>query len=200
MRKNWKKRILCLTVLAICAATLATGTLAYFVAEETAYSVITTGCLYMDLIQADENDDPLPEGIVTAVMPAVSVNQSAFVVNKGDVPFYTRVVVEKKLYAAEGSDAELDPDYVTLNINTAYWKEENGFYFYRRILKPGEATRPLYTKVTFSPQMGNEYQNAHVEINVLGQAVQSDNNGYSATEALGWSELTKTLIVETDDK
>ena len=199
MSMQWKKRILCLTVLVICLATLATGTMAYFVAEETAYSVITTGCLYMELKQETEDGRPLPQEGVLNVVPATAADQVAYVKNKGSVPFFTRVLVEKKLSPAEGSDAQLDAALVTLNINEDDWTEKDGFYFYKRILKPGQETAPLYTEVGFAPEMGNEYMDAKVEIRVLAQAVQSANNGADATLALGWSEAVRTLIVDEND-
>lgn len=199
MSMRWKKRILCLTVLVICLAMLATGTMAYFVAEETAYSVITTGCLYMDLVQEDADGRPLSAEAVVNVVPATAAEQVAYVKNKGTVPFFTRVVVEKKITPAEGSDAQLDAALVTLNINEDYWTEKDGFYFYKRILRPGQATPPLYTEVGFAPEMGNEYMNARVEIRVLAQAVQSANNGTDATLALGWSETVRTLIVDENE-
>lgn len=199
MNAQWKKRILCLTVLVICLATLATGTMAYFVAEETAYSVITTGCLYMELKQETADGRPLPEETVMNVVPATAADQVTYVKNKGTVPFFTRVVVEKKITPAEGSDVQLDAELVTLNINEDYWTEKDGFYFYKRILKPGQETMPLYTEVGFAPEMGNEYMDATVEIRVLAQAVQSANNGTDATQALGWSEAVKTLIVDENE-
>lgn len=199
MSKKWKKRVLCLTILAICLATLATGTMAYFVAEETAYNVITTGCLYMDLIQETKDGKPLPKDGIVDVVPATAADQVTYVRNKGSVPFFTRLVVEKIIYPADGSDVQLNAEYVTLNINEEHWTEENGFYFYNYILNPGEETQPLYTEVTCAPEMGNEYMDARVEIRVLAQAVQSANNGSDPLFAMGWSESVKTLIVDEDE-
>ena len=42
--------------------------------------------------------------------------------------------------------------------------------------------------MTFSTEMGNEYQNVKVKIDLDAQAVQSRNNGESALEATGWPE------------
>ena len=63
----------------------------------------------------------------------------------------------------------------------------------RRVTKR-KKTEPLFTKVSFDAKMGNEYMNATVEVYVLAQAVQSANNGSDPTQALGWSELAKTVI------
>lgn len=199
MSMQWKKRVLCLMVLVICLAMLASGTMAYFVAEETAYSVITTGSLHMELVQETADGQPLPQEGVLNVVPATAADQVAYVANKGSVSFFTRVVVEKKLYPAEDSGAQLDAALVTLNINEDDWTEKDGFYFYKRILRPGQETAPLYTEVGFAPEMGNEYMDARVEIHVLAQAVQSANNGTDATQALGWSEAVKALIVDENE-
>lgn len=196
MSMKWKKRVLCLAVIAVGLAILATGTAAYFVAEETAYNVITTGFLYMDLVEETEDGKPWPEEGVTNVVPCTDVGKVVYVVNRGSASFFTRVIVDKIIHPAEDSDAELSTEYIDLDINTEFWTERNGMYYYNRIVKAGEKTEPLFTKVSFAPEMGNEYMNATVEIRVMAQAVQSANNGSDPLEALGWSETVKTLKVE----
>ena len=50
-----KRKLLILSVLAICVAIVAAGTLAYFTAEDTAHNVITTGGVDIELKEgADE--------------------------------------------------------------------------------------------------------------------------------------------------
>ena len=194
-RNTWKQRIMSLAVIIIGLAVLATGgTAAYFVREETAYNVITTGCLYMDLVEETTGGHPWPEGGVSGIMPGMDVDKVVYVENVGSVPFYTRVTLENIIKAAAGGEAELSFEYISLDLNTTEWIEQDGFYYYYRILNPGEKTEPLFTKVMFSPEMGNEYQNATVEIYVLAQAVQSANNGDDPLKAQGWSELAKTVI------
>ena len=56
----------------------------------------------------------------------------------------------------------------------------------KEIVKPGEKTPELFTTVTFGTGLSNEYMEAHVEINVSAEAVQSKNNGTSALTATGW--------------
>ncbi len=196
MNKNWKKHLLCVTLIVICLAILGTGTFAYFVAEETAYNVITTGYLYMDLVEETEDGKPWPEHGVSGIVPGIDVGKVAYVSNRGGVPFFTRVMIEKIIYPAQGVTKPLDANLVTLDINTEYWTEVNGFYYYKGIVQPGMKTEPLFTKASFDPSMGNEYMNSTVEIAVLAQAVQSDNNGTDPLAALGWSDPAQTLITE----
>lgn len=63
---------------------------------------------------------------------------------------------------------------------------KDGYYYYKEALKPGEVTAPIFTAVTFKPEMGNEYQNATATVDVSAQAVQTANNGDTVMDAKGW--------------
>ena len=197
--KQWKRRILAIALIAIGLSAVATGTYAYFVAEETAYNVITTGALFMDLVEETEDGKPWPEEGIKDVVPCMDVGKVVYVENKGGVPFFTRIQKETTVIPAPGVTAELTDEYISVDINTEHWIEQDGFYYYYRILQPGEKTEPLFTKVIFAPEMTNDYQNSTVEVYVLAQAVQSDNNGYDPLMALGWSEPMKMLIQNVEE-
>lgn len=197
--KQWKRRILAIALIAIGLSAVATGTYAYFVAEETAYNVITTGALFMDLVEETEDGKPWPEEGIKNVIPCMEVGKVVYVENKGGVPFFTRIQKETTVIPAPGVTAELTDEYISVDINTEHWIEQDGFYYYYRILQPGEKTEPLFTKVIFAPEMTNDYQNSTVEVYVLAQAVQSDNNGYDPLMALGWSDPVKMLIQNVEE-
>lgn len=203
MKKNhvkaWRKRALCLAVIVCGLAMLAGSTAAYFVAEETAYNVITTGCLYMDLVEETTDGKPWPEEGIRNILPGMSVDKVVTVRNTGSVPFFTRISMENIIIPAEGVEAELTFEYISIDLNEEQWIAKDGYYYYYRILEPGEETEPLFTKVSFAPEMGNDYMDATVEIYVLGQAVQSANNGEDPLEALGWSESAKTVIEAVEE-
>lgn len=186
-----KKRIGLIAAIICCIAVLAGGTLAYFVAEETSYNVITTGVLSMDLVEETTDGEPWPEDGVHGVMPGQIVDKVAYVVNDGGVDFYARIAIEKIITAAEGVTKELNFDNITFDINEEYWTEQDGFYYYNTAVKPGEQTEPLFTRVTFDPSLGNEYQDAYIEIIVNAQAVQSRNNTDSALTASGWADIAE---------
>lgn len=190
VKSGMKKRMLTAALALCCLAVLATGTLAYFTAEETAQNVITMGSLKMELVELNEEGKPWTN--VENIVPGMEVTKEAFVKNTGTVDFYTRVKIEKRFVPAQGDELpKLDTDLVELNINEKYWELGNdGFYYYKnkKPVAPGEKTEPLFTTVTFSTKMGNEYQNVKGIIDLDAQAVQSRNNGESALEATGWPE------------
>lgn len=188
VKSGMKKRMLTAALALCCLAVLATGTLAYFTAEETAQNVITMGSLKMELVELDEKGEPWED--VENIVPGMEVTKEAFVKNTGTVDFYTRVKITKTFVPAQGEEKpELNTKLVRLDINEKYWEPGNdGFYYYKKPVAPGEETKPLFTTVTFSTEMGNEYQNVKVKIDLDAQAVQSRNNGDSATKATGWPE------------
>ena len=189
VKSGMKKRMLTAALALCCLAVLATGTLAYFTAEETAKNVITMGSLKMELVELDEKGEPWED--VENIVPGMEVTKEAFVKNTGTVDFYTRVKITKTFVPAQGEEKpELNTELVRLDINEKYWKLDEGdfYYYYKKPVAPGEKTEPLFTTVTFSTEMGNEYQNVKVIIDVDAQAVQSRNNGESALEATGWPE------------
>ena len=188
VKSGMKKRMLTAALALCCLAVLATGTLAYFTAEETAQNVITMGSLKMELVELNEEGKPWTN--VENIVPGMEVTKEAFVKNTGTVDFYTRVKITKTFVPAQGEEKpELNTKLVRLDINEKYWEPGNdGFYYYKKPVAPGEETKPLFTTVTFSTKMGNEYQNVKVIIDLDAQAVQSRNNGDSATKATGWPE------------
>lgn len=181
-----KKRVALIATIVCCIAMVAAGSLAYFNAQETAKNVITTGALKMALHDETTDGKPFPEDGISGVVPATTVDKKVYVENVGNVDMYVRIALDKVITPAKGSQAELDFSNITLDIDSSKWTEKDGYYYYNRALKPGEKTEPLFTKVSFGAELGNDYMDAKVVIDVDAQAVQSKNNTDSALDAKGW--------------
>ena len=181
-----KKRVALIAAIVCCIAMVAAGSLAYFNAQETAKNVITTGALKMVLHDETTDGKPFPEDGISGVVPATTVDKKVYVENVGNVDMYVRIALDKVITPAKGTQAELDFSNITLDIDSSKWTEKDGYYYYNRALKPGEKTEPLFTKVSFGAELGNDYMDAKVVIDVDAQAVQSKNNTDSALDAKGW--------------
>lgn len=181
-----KKRVALIATIVCCIAMVAAGSLAYFNAQETAKNVITTGALKMALHDETTDGKPFPEDGISGVVPATTVDKKVYVENVGNVDMYVRIALDKVITPAKGTQAELDFSNITLDIDSSKWTEKDGYYYYNRALKPGEKTEPLFTKVSFGAELGNDYMDAKVVIDVDAQAVQSKNNTDSALDAKGW--------------
>ena len=81
-----KRKLLLLSVLAICVATLAAGTLAYFSADGTARNVITTGNVSIAVEEWADADKTQPFEDLTGIMPGTTVTKIAEVRNKAIRP------------------------------------------------------------------------------------------------------------------
>lgn len=169
-----KRKILCLSVIAIMLAILAAGTIAYFTAEGRARNVITTGSVEIELKEwADENKTE-PFKNLEGVMPNTTVTKIAEIKNIGKSDAWIRVKIQKSIELKyEGNP---DTDLVELNLNDTDWIPDGEYYYYKNALKPGETTTPIFTSVTFKAAMGNEYQDAKATVDVYAQAVQTANN------------------------
>lgn len=129
-----KRKLLILSVLAICIATLAAGTLAYFTSEGKAHNVITTGGVKIAVQEwADENKQT-PFEDLEGIMPGMTVTKIAEIKNTGASDAWVRVKVEKSIkLKGEGTP---DTGLVELALNTADWTEKDGYYYYTKALKP----------------------------------------------------------------
>lgn len=180
-----KRKLLILSVLAICIATLAAGTLAYFTSEGKAHNVLTTGGVEIAVQEWADEEKTKPFEDLTGIMPGMTVTKIAEIKNTGASDAWVRVKVEKSIkLQGEGTP---DTDLVELNLNLTDWTQgKDGYLYYNKVLKPGEVTEPLFTAVTFNVTMGNEYQNATATVDVVAHAVQTANNGDTVMDAKGW--------------
>lgn len=193
-----KRKLLILSVLVICIANLAAGTLAYFNAEDTAHNVITSGGVGIKLIEKTKSDDgdtlvDFPEGGLTGIVPGTSASKIVSVENTGSAAAWIRVKVEttitgsdKEALALEIGDDDNKIPVITFTPGENWTLGEDGYYYYNKSVAAGDSTGTLFEEVNFAPQMGNEYQNCTANLVVSAQAVQTANNGESVSDANGW--------------
>lgn len=179
-----KRKILILSVLVICLAMIAAGSLAYYTADTKAHNVITTGSVAIELNEWANEERTEKFENQTGVMPGKDVTKIVEVENVGTGSAWVCVQMFVDVYAENGKQLPTEP--VKLDINTTDWTYFDGYYYYNKPLAPGATTEPLFTTVSFDEQMGNEYQNARATIDITAIAVQSANNGETVLEATGW--------------
>ena len=196
-----KKKLFVIAAIAIVLSILAGGTLAYYTSDIFVHNVITSNSvgIHIDEYQlVDGVERPYPEDDVS-IMPGSTVSKRPEVVND-EAPSYIRACVEvvvkldgERTYTVLSEDEAAE--IMTIAMNTADWQRKEGdnkwWYFMPGSVGTGEATTPLFTEVTFKgAEMGNEYMNAEILINIAAQAVQSENNPIPAEgtviDVKGW--------------
>ena len=180
-----KKKMFVLAAMVIVLAIVATGTLAYYSDYVAAHNVITFGAVDIDLVETMKT----PEGEApwedqTGIMPGMDVSKIVRVKNN-DAESYIRVSLDVEAVAEDGTP--LDTSVIGITMNTADWTEKDGYWYYNKSLPTGLTTTMLFEQVNFAgAEMGNEYQNAAIKVNVAAQAVQAENNGKTVWDARGW--------------
>lgn len=185
-----KKKLIALALVAICLAILAGGTLAYYSRSVTAHNVITTGGVHIELIEKGENGEDFQN--VSGVMPGRNVIKETYVKNKtNSAEAWVRMDFRMEIMDADGNPIVLGPDEdlpFTPVYNEDDWTydQTDGCYYYNEPLSPGEESTVCLRMLDFSEDMDNRYQGCKVNVYVSAQAVQTANNGKTASEAEGW--------------
>lgn len=180
-----KRKILISAVVVICLAILASGSIAYFTAEEEVHNVITSGAVDIEI---DVPNDEIE------IMPGTKVSKMATVKNL-DAAAYVRAKFECAITDANDELMALSPEeldeIVIVNVDDTNWVRKEGdneWWYYSKSIETDDVVEMQF-EVSFSgPNMTNEYQSSTVTIAVKAQAVQTANNQGSVLEADGWPE------------
>ena len=178
-----RSRLLLVALAAILATVLTQPTLAYYTTIGRATNVVTSGDVQLKIHEKTAGGADFPTGGVY-IIPGDIVSKQVSVENVCGHPFYLRV----KLVGGATSEA-LDPDEcLKLNIDTENWTLKDGFYYFDRILRPGETTPTLFTEVEI---VGSKVDQRHIgsalTLTVKAYAVQSENNpAEHPWDAAGW--------------
>ena len=186
-----KRKLLLLSVMVICIAIAAAGTLAFFNGDATAHNVITTGKVGITVNEYAKYDpderEEYPKTPQTGIMPGTTVNKIVVVSGEdGTADAWVRVKFTKSIQLADGKQGEVDLGLIKLNIGDGWTLGADGWYYYNKAVKAGEEAAPALRSVEFDATMDNTYQGATATVDVLAQAVQCANNGETALKASGW--------------
>ncbi len=116
-----------------------------------------------------EEDFVLPD----EMEPGISFRKSPKVTNTGNVPCYVRIFCEL-------SDSRVS-SFISLDFNQKEWslKQSDGYYYYNKILQPGESTEPLFTTVKID---SNIEEDKLKDFNIIVYADTVQSEGYENME------------------
>lgn len=153
MKKGAQKATIAAVVCGFCVLLLSGGIFAYLIATASQTNLFTVG---ENVTRIEEEFEP-PETIVGGQ----SYEKRVTVRNEKSVPCYVRVF-------AEFADPRM-AEYLAADWNREDWtdKQDDGYYYYKRVLPVGEATEPLFTTLRASKSL-TEFQ-----MIVYSESVQS---------------------------
>lgn len=179
-----RRKIVITAVIILLLSSIGYGTYAYMSASKTAQNVITAGNVKIELNKVDDQLN---------IMPNTSVIRLVTITNTGRNDCYVRVKITADITPDAKSDANisLSSDKIIFDVDTDNWaKDSDGYWRYNKLLPagnpPDNVTSSLLKGISFDKGMGNEYQNAKVNLNITAEAVQAINNGTSVKDVTGW--------------
>lgn len=224
-----KKNMLIAAVASLVVLATVGGTLAFFTDTETAVNVVTMGNVNIEIDEDPTNsieDDPrydfgyefIEDGTgfkYTGVVPNDTVYKIADIHNIGANSAYVRLKIDTTITAANGDPLLSDGiRYMHTSPSTEGGFAErkfadDGYYYYEDILldknsaeeqKPDADCFEFLHHVLIPETWGNEYAGATIKINIIAEAIQSDNvevgevQGAEATKA-AFSQIDSSDII-----
>ena len=199
MTKLKKQMIGIIAALSVTAAAFSYSTVAYFTDDESYNgNIISAGVARVDFINQDlpfhSFDHPL-FGEPIEVMPGYVVKKNVVVKNVGTLPLYVRVKLLPQIQLSEkeaGKESSIDYSLIEYTFNTQNWRYLDGYYYYLTPLAGGKTTENLLSEVKFSELMGNLYKDSRISLTINMEVVQSNHNGATVFEAVGWPAHSST--------
>lgn len=179
-----KRKLIVISLIVTLLSLLSIGTVAYFTTVGQATNVITMGSLEFVIHEKTASGEDYPAESVV-VMPGDVISKIVTVENVSGHPMYLRVALECLV-----NDKNLTAnDCISMDINTKDWTFRGGYYYYNTAVNAGETTKPLFTKVFIDGKnVDNDYLGKVFALDISAYAVQSENNGQTPFDALGWPE------------
>lgn len=187
MLSKIKGKILVFAILTMMVALMVQSTLAYYSTVGTATNVVTSGSIRFIIRETTDTGEDFPAEGVYDIVPGAEVSKRVSFESACDHPFYLRA---KVVYSTDPQ--ELSADCFELDIDEEQWVLQDGWYYYKGVVEPGQTTPELFTRVLFDgSKMDNTYLGATLRLTVVAQTVQSENNPIDEENtytALGWPE------------
>ena len=167
-----KIKIFVVALVAVLMTFISTSTLAYYATVGKATNVVTSGNIQFVIHEMTDQGKEFPqEGVY--IVPGDVVSKKVTIESDCAHPFYLRV---KMVYGVDSQELTAE-DCFKLNINEAYWELQDGWYYYKGIVEPGETTPYVFSHVEIvGAKVDNSYIGKTLTLTVKAQAVQSENN------------------------
>jgi len=152
-------------------------TFAWFVQVDNVKNVIES----KEILFSHQIDEDFEKPVL--VDPGQTVEKAVRAENNGTMPGFVRLLVLTEIISQDGIPLPANSSAITYNgVNTTKWIKVDGWWYYLDVLEPGDVTPNLFSGVTLSASLPDEYQNAGMKIEVKMEA--SDIKKWSYRE--GW--------------
>lgn len=169
--RGWLHLALILCLMAV--FTFVLGAFAYFGEAEEAENYLPPAVLKVDLIDVFENN--------RLTLPGDTLNKDVSMKNNGNLDAVVRIRLSPAWTPAQDAQAKpLLPDAVAVTFGPAFatdWTLLGGWYYYNKVLKPGETTSLLVDALKLQAVSNDlhaaDYSGASYNLNILSESLQA---------------------------
>lgn len=187
MSKRLSISILLLTIISLF---IIAATVTFINKEKAANNIITFGNIKIQLMQTTINENNEErfvdnnESFNITNHPIVS--RIIKVKNLGKHEFFLRISLD--MIGIDENNNEFNANnLMKYDINTEDWIYNDGWYYYKYIVKESEITSNLITQIFFDiNNITSNYSNVKFKFNVNAQVVQAENNAKDVLNVIGW--------------
>lgn len=184
--KNTDKKNIVLIILVVLLFVTASYSSAFASRKKSISNHIVFGDLELVLIEntKDDSGKEVPFNNQDEVITEASVvSRIVRVENVCDNDMFVRIALNVDV-EDENNNHKSGNEMVQYDINEKDWLYQDGYYYYKHILKARETTENLFEELTFD--LEDDLVDSKLHLNIDVEAVQSKNNASNVLEAEGW--------------
>lgn len=126
------------------------------------------------------------------------VDKEVMIENNGETDFFVRVMVFPEIKTSDGDSSTLLPatigEEIEIVIGTDWEDGEDGYFYYKGKVVPGDATSHLFTEVGLASGLGATYEGATLDMQIKSETVTASNLQY---RKVWWNYSADTAPTET---
>lgn len=187
MKKKLIAMMLCIALLAIA---IAGGTLAYFTDDDAKTNTFTVG--NVSIVLTEPNWDKTGEAEAADVYPGEPLAKDPTVTNDGKNPCFVRIKVEGlDQFADEFNGAMITyrTGYVADALGADWTLHTDGYFYYNKVLQPGESTSALFDQIVIPTELTNNAAAEPIVVTAYAVQAQGAKPSFSAVQAMTVAEI-----------
>lgn len=192
MKKKILAMVLCVAMLAIA---IVGGTLAYFTDEDAKTNTFTVG--NVSIVLNEPKWDTTGAAEAFDVYPGEPLAKDPTVTNDGANPCFVRISVSELEQFVEkyGEDAKITyrTDYVEGALGTDWVLHTDGYFYYTKVLQPGETTDALFDQIVIPFALKNSETTKDIVVTAYAVQAQGARPSFSAVQAMTVEEIAEWM-------
>lgn len=190
-----RRKILALTLcVAMLAIAIVGGSLAYFFDSDAKTNTFTVG--NVSIVLTEPNWDKTGAAEAADVYPGEALAKDPTVTNDGKNPCFVRIsVTNLDQFAAEFNGAQIvyRTDYVDNVLGTDWVKADDGYFYYSKVLNPGETTDALFDQIVIPKELINNTATKDIVVTAYAVQAQGARPSFADVEKMTVSEIAEWM-------